>query len=44
MADQRRLEWKVVRLEENIIKLGLYMYVVDVGETCWTQVMEVTCT
>lgn len=44
ITDQRGLEWKLVRLEENIIKLGLYMYVQDVRETCWTQVMELTCT
>lgn len=35
---------KLARLEENIIKLGLYMYVQDVRETRWTQVMELTCT
>lgn len=44
MTDQRGLEWKIARLEENITEPGLYMYVEDVRETCWTQVMELTCT
>lgn len=44
ITDQRGLEWKLVRLGENIIKSGLYMYVQDVRQTCWTQVMELTCT
>lgn len=44
ITDQRGLEWKAARLGENIIKQGLYMYVQDVRETCWTQVMELTCT
>ena len=44
ITDQRGLEWKLARLGENIIKLGLYMCVQDVRETCWTQVMELTCT
>lgn len=44
ITDQRGLEWKLARLGENIIKPGLYMYVQDVRQTCWTQVMELTCT
>lgn len=44
ITDQRRLEWKLARLGRNIIKPGLYMYVQVVRETCWTQVMELTCT
>lgn len=44
ITDQRGLEWKLVRLGKNIIKSGLYMYVQDVRQTCWTQVMELTCT
>lgn len=44
ITDQRGLEWKLARLGENIIKPRLYMYVQDVRQTCWTQVMELTCT
>lgn len=44
MTDQRGLQWKRARLGENVIKLGLYMYVGDMRETRWTQVMELTCT
>lgn len=44
ITDQRGLEWKLARLGGNIIKLGLYMYVQDARQTCWTRVMELTCT